>query len=297
MDMKIFSRHTLNRISLIWMSMSLGTVLIMPLLIALGLILKSYPIFQNNSFFNLISGLIWLPSEGKFGFLPFIFSSFFVTVLSFIIAAPICLLSAIFLTQYAKKWVLSIMQPVIDILAGIPSVVYGVWGILVIVPFVKNIAPLFGAQSSGYSILAGAIVLAIMSIPFILNILIEVFNAIPIELTESSLSLGATRWETVKFVILRKGLSGIIASFGMGISKVFGETIAVLMVVGNVVNIPKSVFNAGYPLPALIANNYGEMMSIPTYDSVLMFAALVLFFLVFLFNFFSRLAISRGETK
>lgn len=297
MDMKIFSRHTVNRISLIWMSMSLGTVLIMPLLIALGLILKSYPIFQNNSFFNLISGLIWLPSEGKFGFLPFIFSSFFVTVLSFIIAAPICLLSAIFLTQYAKKWVLSIMQPVIDILAGIPSVVYGVWGILVIVPFVKNIAPLFGAQSSGYSILAGAIVLAIMSIPFILNILIEVFNAIPIELTESSLSLGATRWETVKFVILRKGLSGIIASFGMGISKVFGETIAVLMVVGNVVNIPKSVFNAGYPLPALIANNYGEMMSIPTYDSVLMFAALVLFFLVFLFNFFSRLAISRGETK
>ncbi len=295
--MKIFSRNTINRILLIWMSMSLGTVLMMPFLIGLGLILKSYPIFQNNSFFNLISGLVWLPGEGKFGFLPFIFSSFFVTVLSFVIAAPICLLSAIFLTQYAKKWVLSIMQPVIDILAGIPSVVYGVWGILVIVPFVKNIAPLFGTQSSGYSILAGAIVLAIMSIPFILNMLIEVFNAIPVELTESSLSVGATRWETVKFVILRKGLSGIIASFGMGISKAFGETIAVLMVVGNVVNIPKSVFNAGYPLPALIANNYGEMMSIPMYDSALMFAALVLFFLVFLFNFFSRLAISRGETK
>lgn len=297
MNMRIFSRNTLNRISLIWMSISLGSVLMMPFLIGFGLILKSYPIFQDSSFFNLIAGLVWLPGERKFGFLPFIFSSFFLTVLSFVIAAPICLLSAIFLTQYAKKWLLSIMQPVIDILAGIPSVVYGVWGILVIVPFVKNLATLFGNQSSGYSILAGAIVLAIMSIPFILNMLIEVFNAIPLELTESSLSVGATRWETVKFVILRKGLSGIIASFGMGISKAFGETIAVLMVVGNVVNIPKSVFDPGYPLPALIANNYGEMMSIPMYDSALMFAALVLFFMVLLFNFFSRLAISKGEIK
>ena len=296
--MKISRRNLINRLSLIWMSLSLASVLILPFMIGLGLIIKSYPIFQESSFYNLMTGLIWLPGEGKFGFLPFIVSSFFVTILSFIIAAPICLLSAIYLTQYAKKWLLSIMQPVIDILAGIPSVVYGVWGILVIVPFVKNIvAPLFGQQSSGYSILAGAIVLAVMSVPFILNMLIEVFNAIPIELTESSLSVGATRWETVKFVILRKGLSGIIASFGMGISKAFGETIAVLMVVGNIAKIPDGLFSAGYPLPALIANNYGEMMSIPMYDSALMLAALILFVMVLIFNFFSRLAISWGEIK
>jgi phosphate transport system permease protein len=296
--MNIINRHYVNSISSIWMGICLGIVLLLPFVIGFGLVLKSYPILQKSSLFSLLIGSTWLPTEGKFGFLPFIISSLFVTVLSFIIAAPICFFSSIYLTQYSKKWMLSIMQPVIDILAGIPSVVYGVWGILVIVPFVRDIiAPIFNQPTSGFSLLAGGIVLAVMSIPFILNMLIEVFNSIPLELTESSLSIGATKWETVKFVIIRKGLSGIIASFGLGISKAFGETIAVLMVVGNIAKIPENMFSAGYPLPALIANNYGEMMSIPMYDSALMLAAFILFIIVLLFNFFSRLAISRGEVK
>jgi len=213
-------------------------------------------------------------------------------------SAPVCLLAAIYLTQYARPWLLKIMQPVMDILAGIPSVVYGVWGILVIVPFVGQfLAPLLGKQSSGYCILSGAIVLAVMTIPFMLSILIEILNTIPIELKEASLSVGATLWETVKFVLLRQVSSGIFASFGLGISKALGETIAVLMVVGNVAKIPDSIFTAGYPLPALIANNYGEMMSIPMYDSALMLAALILLVMVLIFNFFSRLAIAQGEIR
>jgi len=186
------------------------------------------------------------------------------------------------------------MHSVIDILAGIPSVVYGVWGILVIVPFVgDNLAPFFNAESSGYSILAGALVLAVMTIPYVLNMLIEVFNSIAVEYKEASLSLGATYWETIKFVVLKKGLSGILSAFGLGISKALGETIAVLMVVGNVVQFPKSVFDAGYPLPALIANNYGEMMSIPFYDSALMLAALLLFIIVIFFNVAARYLIQK----
>jgi phosphate transport system permease protein len=188
------------------------------------------------------------------------------------------------------------MQPVIDILAGIPSVIYGVWGIIVIVPFVSNyIAPLFGKTTSGYCILSGAIVLSIMIVPFILNILIEVFRSIPEQLVESSLSLGASKWQTIKFVLLRKAYPGIISAMGLGISRAFGETIAVLMVVGNVAKIPKGLFQPGYPLPALIANNYGEMLSIPLYDSALMLAALILFFVVLLFNLGSRLLIIRFE--
>jgi phosphate transport system permease protein len=225
-----------------------------------------------------------------------VISSVWVTILSLMIAGPICLLTAIHLTQYAKPWVLKIMHPVIDILAGIPSVVFGVWGILVVVPFISRyVAPIFGVETSGYSIISGAIVLSVMIIPFVLNILIDVFKTIPDELREASLSLGASRWQTIKRVLVRKAFPGIVSALGLGVSRAFGETIAVLMVVGNVTKIPTGVFQPGYPLPALIANNYGEMLSIPLYDSALMLAALILFFVVLIFNLLSRLAIVRLE--
>ncbi len=296
--MPVSKRKIIDTISHGWMLVSLTVVLLIPFMIGLGLVLKSLPILQQENLLRLLVDSDWHPMKGKFGFLPFILSSVYVTLLSFLIAAPICLLSAIYLTQYARGWLLQVMHPVIDVLAGIPSVIYGVWGILVIVPFVGNfIAPLFGTVSSGYSLLSGAIVLAVMSIPFILNLLIEVFNSMPVELKEASLSLGATHWETIKYILVREGFSGIVAAIGLGISKALGETIAVLMVVGNVVQIPKNVLQAGYPLPALIANNYGEMMSIPMYDSALMLAALILFVIVLIFNVFARLVIKHGGSR
>jgi phosphate transport system permease protein len=200
-----------------------------------------------------------------------------------------------YLTQFAPKRMLNLTLPVIDILAGIPSVVYGVWGILVIVPFVASFAKVFGQQSSGYSLLAGGIVLAVMCIPYMLNVLIEVFQTIPIGMKESALALGATNWEMVKHVVLRKGFPGIISAFGLSLAKAFGETIAVLMVVGNTLIISASPFSPGYPLPALIANNYGEMMSIPEYDSALMFAALLLFVVILVINLFFRYFIYKTE--
>lgn len=270
----------------------------MPFILGIGLYFKSAPILEEHSIFNLLFSKDWRPLSGKFGFYPFIVSSLWVTILALLISGPICLLTAIHLTQYAKRWVLKMMHPVIDILAGIPSVIFGVWGILVIVPFISNyVGPFFGKQTSGYSILTGSIVLAVMIIPFILNILIEVFRTIPEELTEASLSLGATRWQTIKLVLLKKAFPGIISALGLGLSRAFGETIAVLMVVGNVTRIPKGAFQPGYPLPALIANNYGEMLSIPMYDSALMLAALVLFIIVLLFNLGSRIAIARIESQ
>ena len=294
--MKFFSRKFRDKSSYFWMVISLLILLLMPILLAVGLYLKSLPILHDQSIFDLLTQSEWKPMQGKFGFLPFITSSLWVTFLSVIIAAPVCILTAIYLTQYAKKRVLAIMHPVIDILAGLPSVIYGVWGVLIVVPFIsKTVAPFFGLQTSGYTILAGAIVLSIMVIPFILNILIEVFRTIPEELTEASLSVGATKWETIKYVLLKKAYPGIISATGLGVARAFGETIAVLMVVGNVVKVPTSVFDSGYPLPALIANNYGEMLSIPMYDSALMLAALILFVIVLLFNFLSRMAIIRSE--
>lgn len=181
------------------------------------------------------------------------------------------------------------MHPVIDILAGLPSVIYGVWGILIIVPFISDyIAPLFGISSMGFSILAGGIVLTIMCIPYMLNILMEVFKTVPVGMKEASLALGATYWEAIKHVVLRNSFPGIISAFGLSIAKAFGETIAVLMVVGNTVQISLNIFEPGYPLPSLIANNYGEMMSIPMYDAALMFAAFLLLIIILVINLVFR---------
>ncbi|MFZ4521415.1 MAG: phosphate ABC transporter permease subunit PstC [Bacteroidales bacterium] len=275
-------RHTVNST---WMIISLLLVAFLPFLLFIGLYLKSVLLLHDYSLGDLIFSKVWKPSAGKFGFYPFIIGSIWVTVVAMLITAPICLLTAIYVTQYTKKFFLRIMHPAIDILAGIPSVVYGLWGILVIVPFISRyLGPWLGIKTMGYSILAASFVLSIMIIPFVLNILIEIFRSIPTELKEAALSLGATQWQTIKHVLLRKALPGIIAAFGFGLARAFGETMAVLMVVGNVVRLPKSVFDPGYTLPALIANNYGEMLSIPRYDSALMFAALLLLAVSLFFN-------------
>lgn len=292
----VLSRRFIDSLSSKWMLICLIFCLLLPLAIGAGLVFKSTGLLSTHSLGSLIFSEDWYPSDNQFGFLPFILSSVWVTVLALTISIPLCLFSSIYLTQYAPSWILNFMRPVIDILAGIPSVVYGAWGLLVVVPLVGDkIAPLFHEDSLGYSLLAGAIVLAVMSIPYILNMLLEVFKQIPVELGEASLSLGATKWETIKYVFLRKGSPGIISAFGLGFSKALGETIAVLMVIGNVVQIPHSVFDSGYSLPGLIANNYGEMMSIPSYDSALMFAALLLFVIIVIINIIFRYIIYKSE--
>ncbi len=273
---------------------SLTLLALLPLMLFTGLYLKSFLLLHDYNLFDLLFSREWKPGAGKFGFYPFIIGSIWVTLLAMLISAPICLLSAIYVTQYTRKWFIRIMHPAIDILAGIPSVVYGLWGILVIVPFIGNyLGPLVGAKTMGYSILAGSFVLSIMIIPFILNIMIEIFRSIPDALKEASLSLGATQWQTVKTVMMRKALPGIIAALGFGLARAFGETMAVMMVIGNVVMVPHSIYDPGYTLPALIANNYGEMLSIPKYDSALMFAALILLAVSLFFNLLMHFFISR----
>lgn len=291
-------RKIKDRLVSLWVKAMVVLVLLLPVVIAISLVSKSWLILGHSGLSDLLFSSVWRPLAGEFGFRPFIISSVWVTFLGLILTAPICLLSAIFLTQYGSRRILGMMQPVIDILAGIPSVIYGVWGILLIVPAVgRYLAPAFGYETSGFSILAGGIVLAVMLIPFVLNILIEIFRTVPGDLFEASLSLGASKWHTIKHVLLRKSFPGIISAFGLGLSRAFGETIAVLMVVGNVVVIPGNIFDPGYPLPALIANNYGEMLSIPMFDSALMFAALLLMVIVIVFNVFSRWAIIHFEGK
>ncbi|MCX6286564.1 MAG: phosphate ABC transporter permease subunit PstC [Bacteroidetes bacterium] len=292
--MYILNRQQRHVVNYSWMLVSMLLVAFLPFLLFSVLYFKSFLLLRNTGLGDLIFSHTWRPSRGEFGFYPFIIGSIWVTLLAILFSTPICLLTAINVTQYAKKRFLRIMHPVIDILAGLPSVVYGVWGILVIVPFISRyLGPWLGIKTMGYSILAGAFVLSIMIIPFILNIIIEIFNTIPMELKEATLSLGSTKWQMVKHVLLRKALPGIIAAVGFGLARAFGETMAVLMVVGNVIKVPSSVFDPGYTLPALIANNYGEVLSIPQYDSALMFAALLLLVVSLFFNLLMHFFIAR----
>jgi len=266
--------------------------------LGLGLYYKSIPILNNSSLYNLLFSSEWKPFKEAFGFYPFIIGTLWVTAIAIIIALPLSLLTAIYLSEYAPAKIRKLVLPLIELLSGIPPVLFGVWGVLVIVPLIQDkIAPHFVEFTTGYSMLAGGIVLAIMIFPLIISILIEVFNNVPQELRDASLSLGATKWQTIKKVLLKKSTEGIVAATVLAISRAFGETIAVLMVCGNLAQVPNSVFDSGYPLPALIANNYGEMMSIPMYDSALMFAAFLLFIIIFLFNAISRIILFRIEKR
>jgi phosphate transport system permease protein len=291
-------RLWLDRAAEKWMALLTWGVGLIVFVMAAGLWIKSRPILTMKPLSELLFSSSWSPLRQKFGFLPFIMGSICVTGTAILIAVPMCLLTGIYLAEYAPRTIRELSRPLIDVLAGIPSVVYGVWGILVIVPWIKNtVAPMFGTTSSGYCVLAGGIVLAVMIFPVIIHVTMEILRAVPREFREASLSLGATQWQTIKHVVLRKASPGIIAAVVLGLSRAFGETMAVLMVAGNVAKTPTTPLDPAYPLPALIANNYGEMMSIPLYDSAMMLACLILMVIVLVFNILAKLVLIRAEKQ
>ncbi len=270
--------------------------IILLFLIGLILFLKGKPLLEIKSLKDILFSLSWHPSNGNFGLGSFILGTLWVVTIALIIAVPLSVLTAVYISEFAPKKLKEFSKPLIDLLAGISPVVYGVWGILVVVPIIRDyIIPFFNDKFpffpfrsdnfTGFSVLAGGIVLAVMIFPIIISIVEDVMSSVPFEMREASLALGATKWETVKYVVIRKAFPGIIAGVVLGLSRAFGETMAVLMVSGCALNhIPKSIFDPAYPLPALIANTYGEMMSVPLYDSAILFSAFVLLILTAIFN-------------
>lgn len=270
------------------------TSLLLAVAMGIGLYLKSVPILHEHSLWDLLTTSEWKPMRNQFVFFPFLAGTFWVTLLAIAIALPISLLTAIFLTEYSRSMVRKYIYPLLDILAGLPSVIYGVWGTLIIVPWISQaVAPHFVKYSSGYTVLAGGIVLSVMILPLLVNLFVELFSNVPAEDREASLALGATSWQTTLHIVLRKTLPGMMAAIVLAVSRTMGETIAVLMVCGNLAIVPTSLLDACYPIPALIANNYGEMLSLPLYESALMFAAFLLFLVVLLFNLFSRVILRK----
>ncbi|MEO0292800.1 MAG: phosphate ABC transporter permease subunit PstC [candidate division WOR-3 bacterium] len=272
-----------------WMSTFTFLVCILFLLIFLSLLVESTLLLSKYSLKELLFSSKWNPEKYSFGFLPAIIGTIYVTILSMVLATPIAVLSAIYISEFASSQKRILISSFIDILAGIPSVVFGVCALLVLVPLVSNyIGPLIGVETTGMCIFTASLVLSVMVLPVIISLSTESLKSLPVELREASLSLGATKWETIKKVLLKGAAPGIFSAILLGFGRAFGETMAVAMVIGGKNQIPSSPFSAGQTLPSLIVSSFGEMMSIPIEQSALAFAALQLFFVVTIFNFLAR---------
>lgn len=282
----------------IMLSVTISVIFLFFLLLVI-LINGSFDVLREQSVTEIVFSSTWKPFSGKFGLFAVIVDTLIVTALSMAIAIPISLLSAIYIAEYAPKKIRNIIRPFIDMLAGVPSVVFGLCALLVFVPLVRDhIAPFFGNTiTSGFNLFTASLILSIMVFPIIISLCIEAFRSVPIALKEASFSLGATQWETVKKVIFRASGPGVLAAIFLGFGRSFGETIAVSMVIGNQELIPSSLFGPGQTLASLIASNYTEVSSIPILASALLFVSLLLFVVVLLFNLVGYLLLRRASKR
>ena len=218
------------------------------LLIALFIFNEGLPFIFKYGLKNFLFANEWQPQLGKYGIFPMITASLWVTFGAMIIGAPLGVSVAFFLSEYVPRSVMRIIKPTIELLAAIPSVVYGFIGVMVLAPIIRN-----NLGGPGLSLLAGSIILGIMILPTIISISVDSILAVPQSYREGSLALGATVWQTIHMVTIRASKSGIIASIILGLGRAIGETMAVIMVAGNAVNIPHSPLDSVRTLTANIA--------------------------------------------
>src|SRR5271168_2205226 len=247
----------------------------------------------------------WDPVSGDFGALPFIYGTLVTSVLSLILAVPLGLGAAIFLAELAPRNISDALAFLIDLLAAVPSVIYGLLGIFVIVPLMRTtigpilkqtlgFLPLFQGPNYGVGFLTAGIVLAIMVVPFIISVSREVLLTVPRDQREAALALGATRWEATWKVVVPWARSGIMGSIFLALARALGETMAVTMVIGNDPKISASLFAPGYTIAAVIANEFTEATG-DLYLSALIELGLVLFLMTFILNGLARLLIVATE--
>lgn len=252
---------------------------------------------------------VWDPVAEEFGAAPMIVGTLLTSFLALLLAVPLSLGVAIYLTEFSPKWLRTPVATVIELLAAIPSVVYGLWGIFVLIPvlrttvfpFLRDVLgflPFFRGVIYGNSVLAASVILTIMIMPFIMSVSREVLLAVPNSQREAALALGATRWEAVRTAIVPYARSGIIGAVILGLGRALGETMAVTMLIGNSQSLSTSLFAPGYTMAAAIANEFSEAAT-PMHYSALTYVALLLFVITILVNAAARLLIwrvSRGAS-
>ena len=250
----------------------LGVVLITVFIVKEGL-----PVLSSTGLFNFLGGTKWAPTNEIFGIFPMIVGSALTTLGALIIGVPIGLGCSIYLSELASERVQNILRPGIDLLAGIPSVIYGLYGMVVIVPLIRKT---FGG--SGFSVLAGSVVLAIMILPTIINISTSSIKSVPKDYKEASLAMGSSHWQAILNVVLPSAKSGIFAGIILGLGRAIGETMAVIMITGNTAIIPKNIFS---PVRTLTGNIGIEMgYASGTHQQALFATGIVLFAFIMIIN-------------
>ncbi|RJQ30583.1 MAG: phosphate ABC transporter permease subunit PstC [Peptococcaceae bacterium] len=253
--------------------------------------------------FSFFTSSRWDPVHDVFGALPFIYGTLASSLLALIIAVPLSLGIAIFLSEMAPPWLKDPVSFVVEILAAIPSVVYGLWGIFVLAPWLRDgvedwlagalgFLPFFQGPRSGIGLLTAGIILAIMILPTITAISREVLVAVPQSQREAMLALGGTRWETIVRVVLPYGRVGLFGAIMLGLGRAVGETMAVTMVIGNQPNISLSLFSPAYTMPSVIVNEFSEAVT-ALHLSALMEIGLILFAITLLLNIMALILVRR----
>ena len=274
----------IEKIILICAAVSIAAVA----LITIFIFSSGFPVLKSYGLFNFIFGTDWSPTGGAYGILPLIIGTLGVTLGALIIGIPTGLGCAVFLAEMVQKRPARLFKAAIELLAGIPSVVYGFFGLAVIVPaireyilpFVQKFNP--DASTSGFSILAGAIILAIMILPTIVSISENAISAVPLEFREASLALGADKRETITKIILPAAKSGIFSSIILAMGRAIGETMAVLLITGNMVQIPTSPLDSAATLTGTIAMEMSY--AAPEHQSALFAIGIVLFVIIVILN-------------
>jgi len=267
---------------------SAAAAILIVLLIGGFVLAEGFPIITGHGAAFLF-GRTWSPLAGEFGIFPMIMGTFYVTAGALLLGLPVGLACAVYLAEFAPAWFARLIRPAVQLLAGIPSVVYGFFGVVVLVPFIMD-----NLGGWGFSVLAGALVLALMILPTIISISEDAIRAVPVSYKEGSLSLGATHWQTIKKVLLPTARSGIVASIVLGMGRAIGETMAVIMVVGNVVALPHSILD---PVRTLTANVALEMgYAFGDHTRALFATGVVLFMVIILLNMFLLLLPKRMGT-
>ena len=266
-------------------------------MIGLFTLREGWPALTRTGLAALLTGQEWRPQSGQFGLLPMLAGSVLVTLGSLVLGVPLALGCAIFLAEVAPVRVRAVVRPAVELLAGIPSVVYGLFGLVVLVPLIRAIPV---PRNSGFGLLSASIVLAVMILPTIANIAEDAIRAVPREYKEGSLALGTTHWQTIVGVILPAARSGIVAAVILGVGRALGETMAMIMVIGNSVIVPKPL--DGNPLTILLSQartltgniaveiNYAAGL----HASALFATGIVLFVLIMAVNSLAHAAIRGG---
>jgi phosphate transport system permease protein len=250
---------------------------------------------------SFIKGSNWDAVQGDFAALPFLYGSVVSSILAILLATPLSVATALFITEVAPKRVGAMASSLIELLAAIPSVIYGLWGILVMAPwlqtsiqpwFVEHLGflPFFSGAPYGVSMMAGVLILAIMIIPIITAISREVLLAVPQSQREAAVALGATKWETIRMAVLPYGRSGVIGGVILGLGRAIGETMAVTMVIGNTPQISLSLLSPAYTMPSVIANEFAEATN-ALHSSALMEIGLLLLLVTLAINVLARILI------